>query len=494
MKMLIVAGCFFVTGAGVVLTLLYPALGLLTVALAFGIIAGCCAAGLLWALAKVGYLRAESQSLLLNAEAARLAKLSKLVEASKVHADNSAIIIPASMAGSQVVQLSPTINASAGLAYGSISAWRVTSFGAAPAIVNSVPAMSMPNVPTFGAVATAASPVPNSANFADHVKGSMFEDGDLNLTLGVSNQGVVREKLTNLTHMLPAGKTKSGKSTFLRALAGQAILAELEAPGSVRMCFIDCSTITFNDNLFRGSSMMLGRVPEVITEETDAPQVILSLLAECQHRSKLYAKAPGYPESLPDYNAVTTPENRLPAVLCFIEEMSALAESIKDPFISPLKRLIWTGRKFGIYLICAGQDFRAKTIDKTIVGNASSRFAFRQTSPETLRVLEIETAQRISADQPGRGLMYLNGRIDEIQGLFLPKPDFVSLVQSTKRPNQVVEPVEPEPEEPDLVERARRLVRELPSKASVKSLEIGLGISHRQAYKIYQQFQQEGLI
>lgn len=290
---------------------------------------------------------------------------------------------------------------------------------------------AIPNVPELPTVQAAALELP-TANFFDYVPANPFKQGELFLTLGVgTNSKIITRPITSLTHFLPAGKTNSGKSTFLRSLAAQTLIGELDQPGRAKIALIDLTGITFNADLFGGLPQTYGG--EVVTTAESAIGLINSLLQECERRARLYSQAPGLPESLPEYNAVVPTHLQLPVILTFIEEMSALSEFAGKSFLSPLKRLIWQARKYGIYLANCGQDFRASVIDKSITDMSSSRFLFGGVDDTTARVIGFNPKEhKVSIDQPGRGLVMLNKQVQEFQGLFLPKSDFVGLVNQLR--------------------------------------------------------------
>ena len=342
----------------------------------------------------------------------------RLGQAKLTHAQAFATTIEAAKIPDNVQALAMPIN----------SRIQITVLPSRPTITISQPALAaaLPEPVAAGPIE-----IP-TVHFFDHVPADPYRQGELYLRLGATADGkMLTRPITKLTHFLPAGKTNSGKSTFLRALAGQALIGELAAPGRARIALIDLSGITFNSDLFAGLPQTWDE--EVAQSDQAAIATVNSLLKECERRARLYSQAPGLPESLPEYNAVVPPAMRLPVIMTFIEEISALAEFAGKPFLSPLKQLIWTARKFGIYLINTGQDFRSNVIDKSITDNSSSRFMFGGIDDITARVIGFDPKQhRVSVDQPGRGLVMLNKQVSEFQGLYLEKTDFVALVNQLR--------------------------------------------------------------
>lgn len=493
-----------------------PAFALVTLTIGIGLATGAGLIGLFYLYAQADHRRAQAQRERAEAEAT-------LLNAAKIHADNSAVFV---VPGRGVAQLAPPPIG----AYGTITnlhTWHATQ--AQPVGVGGVEVIKPDQLPATAEGSSTTFSMP-TANFFDYVPANPFKELELYLTLGVSATGhPITRPITELTHFLPAGKTKSGKSTFLRVLAAQALIGELSRPNRALVALIDLSGITFNPDLFDRLPQVYGG--RVVQDERAAIELIAELIGECQRRARLYSQAPGLPESLPEYNAVVRPEQRLPVVLTFIEEMSALAEFAGREFLSPLKRLMWQARKFGIYLANAGQDFRANVIDKSITDNSSSRFLFGGVDDTTARVIGFDPKRhRISEDKPGRGLVMLNKEVQEFQGLFLEKTDFVNLINGLRTANGLTEVGwgQPQPEQhtsnrgqgqtdsgrgakqpsppgnvvmgtwreltaaPDEIETARRAVRT--GAKSVSDLEKALKVSRRQAYKFYLQLREEGLI
>jgi DNA segregation ATPase FtsK/SpoIIIE-like protein len=281
--------------------------------------------------------------------------------------------------------------------------------------------------------------LPEMVDFFDNAATDPFRRGELYINLGQGVDGPIVKPITKLTHFLTAGNSGSGKSTMERAIVAQPLRAEIEAPGRTRVALIDLTGITFHAELFKGLPQTYAG--NVATSEQDALELLDQLLYECEYRAKLFALARGLPETLAEYNAVAPAEYQLPVIMVFIEEVSALAEGVGDAFVSPLKQLIWQARKFGIYLNNCGQDFKANVIDKSVTDNSLTRFMFGQISPKSAEVLGFNLKKhQVSTVQPGRGMLMHNGQVQEFQGLYLPKPEFVGIVNQL-RANAGLSPV-----------------------------------------------------
>jgi len=198
-------------------------------------------------------------------------------------------------------------------------------------------------------------------------------------------------------HILVAGMTGSGKSVFLRSVVYQAT-----ADGaSLLLGDLDGSTFP-----------MFASNPALNAPIAATPQAVLEIvqmaLGECEHRAMLYSSAPGFPETLEQYNrsAVKEGQSPLPRFLVVLDEFSAMAAALggaKGNFCSQVAALGWRGRKFGITLVIAAQDFT-----KGLIGPVRDQFGlavcFRVRSFETARAIGCPSAVKISARHPGRAV------------------------------------------------------------------------------------------
>ena len=276
-----------------------------------------------------------------------------------------------------------------------------------------------------------AQPIPEVVGF-EYI-GNPYAGGELSFTLGAGAGGrLLTATLEDMNNILVAGKSKSGKSTFLRNLLTQALVAELQRgenePPRVQVGMIDLEQITFNGELFRGLPQVFGK--GVVTTEAEVLRFLAGLEGEINRRQALYQLAPGLPESLKDFNQVVRANQKLPVLLVFVEEITALAGLLKAKLLEPLQWLIIRCRKYGVYFILSGQNFRAEVIDKVISETCDASFLFGEANGETMRVLNFEAKHRLTEYHRGRGIARLFGQtgVQEFQGVYLPKPNFMMLV------------------------------------------------------------------
>jgi len=212
--------------------------------------------------------------------------------------------------------------------------------------------------------------------------------------MGVGLAGEARCTWDRLGHLLVAGMTGYGKSVFLRLLAHQGI-----ADGA-RLLLADLDGATFP---------MLAGCPSLVAPIAGNPQeahsVVGLALGECDKRAVLYQTAGGFPDNLGDYNAqaVKTGEDPLPRLLVILDEYNATAIAnggARGQFASDTASLAWRGRKFGVNLVCAAQDFAKETVGR--FRDQVSPILFRVQSKELARSVGCSEAVHIT--RPGRAV------------------------------------------------------------------------------------------
>jgi hypothetical protein len=235
------------------------------------------------------------------------------------------------------------------------------------------------------------------------------------LRLGIGPTGCpVAVRWDDLGHLLVAGMTGSGKSTFLRLLVHQGLHE------GASLLLGDLSGTTFP--MLRSSSALLAPIAVTPGGEHAA---VSKALAECDRRRALYGQVEGYPEKLVEYNASVTKRGGepLPRVLVVLDEFnSAILElgGARGKFAGDVASLCWQGRKFGVHVVVAAQDF-----DKRVVGrmrDQTGKVCFRIESPELARAIGCAGAHRIPQNRPGQAV---TGRWGLMQSYCLDKAHLI---------------------------------------------------------------------
>lgn len=219
------------------------------------------------------------------------------------------------------------------------------------------------------------------------------------LLLGVTQDDAgqivtVRRSLARLVHIAIGGITGWGKSIFLRQLAYQLI----KSCDPIDVALVDLEGVTFAP--FMKSDQLLYPIAD---NEPDARAVYHDLLNEMEHRKDLYSRYPGV-ASLDEYNEKA--DEQLRPIACLTDESTALFED--KTIEGTVKTLILRARKYGLWLIMGGQDWKASSLDTAIREQFASRVQFKTMSSTSSRVL----LQRAGAEElqvAGRALAWIPG-------------------------------------------------------------------------------------
>lgn len=222
-----------------------------------------------------------------------------------------------------------------------------------------------------------------------------------------------------LGHLLVAGKTRSGKSTFLRLLAYQA-LAE-----GVQLVLADRDGANFP---------MLAQHPALLAPIAQSPEMMLAavelVLGECDHRAALYQQMPNFPEKLDEYNVIAAREgiDILPRILVVLDEFNATvleAGGAKGPLVATVTELGWRGLKFGVHLVFAAQDF-AKAVVGRVRDQVSAAVCFHVRNAITARDVGCADAAQIPESRPG---LAVTDRWGPVQTYYLDKSLLIEVGQ-----------------------------------------------------------------
>lgn len=220
------------------------------------------------------------------------------------------------------------------------------------------------------------------------------------LTLGVTigddgQRETVKADMSKLVHIAVGGSSGWGKSVFLRSLAYQLALSQTP----VDLALIDLEGATFAP--FARCGRLLWPVADT---EKDALAIFRELTREMDKRKELYNEHPGV-DSIAAYNARA--DEPLTPLVCLVDEATAL---LGDKAVEgALRTLALRARKYGLWLVLGGQDWKASSLDTAIRNQLSSRIQFKAMSASQSRVLlerggaeELDVAGRAWAVIPGK--------------------------------------------------------------------------------------------
>lgn len=255
--------------------------------------------------------------------------------------------------------------------------------------------------------------------------------GDLNrLMLGVGidhgQMAPVTIDLESFVHGLLAGSSGWGKSVLARAIAFQM----LTAPQPINIAMVDIEGVTFST--FAGNSRLMFPVCD---NEAGAVKILDYFLDELRRRKERFAQYP-LVEKLSEYNQVT--DEPLPPQVIFVDEITTLLSKSK-PFTERLTELKLRGRKYGVYGVASGQDFKANILPTELRNQYSTRIQLKaQDATQSRVILGDPIAKDITLR--GRGYALLPGRtMCELQTPYLGKQACLDL---TRQPTADADPNE----------------------------------------------------
>ncbi len=281
------------------------------------------------------------------------------------------------------------------------------------------------------------------------------------LALGVTVGGdgraeVVRADMGKLVHVAVGGSSGWGKSVFLRALGFQ--LAQSSEP--VDLVLVDLEGATFAP--FAECSRLLYPMAD---NERDALAIFQDLLGEVDRRKALFAQYPGV-DSLRAYNARAS--EPLAPVVALVDEATALFsdKTMEDA----IRTLVLRARKYGLWCVLGGQDWKASSLDTAIRNQLATRIQFRAMSASQSRVL-LQRSGAESLDVAGRALAILPGR--EMVKLQAPMVSYQTILEALAGgdPQQATPAVEVEADVDARDERIRALAADGLSKRQI-ALEV----------------------
>ena len=190
------------------------------------------------------------------------------------------------------------------------------------------------------------------------------------LLLGVSLDGPVYGRLTDLLSILIVGRPGTGKTTLLRLLAEQAIMAG--------------ATVVAWD---LHNDMRLDGV-ELCTDEATIGASAAAIMAELDARRR---------------------NGRGQPVVVMVDELPLLARAVPEASTA-MRRILLEGRKFAVYGLIAGQGASADLFDggRLVRDATASRFVFRTSTAEARRA-GLERTEAITTNTLPTGVCVLDG-------------------------------------------------------------------------------------
>ena len=235
------------------------------------------------------------------------------------------------------------------------------------------------------------------------------------LTVGIGKDvegNMVTANLNEMPHLLVAGQTGSGKSSFINSM----LCTLLEThPDEVKLLLIDPKMVELTP--YEGVAHLLR---PVITEVDEAVAALKDLCAEMDSRYTAMKSA----------GQRTVEGMGFPYIICVIDELADLILQSKG-VEKPIVRLAQKARAAGIHLVIATQRPTVDVVTGLIKANVPSRLAFAVTSGIDSKVVLDETGAEQLLGK-GDGLFRAAGMREpvRIQGVLVTDDEIKKSVQA----------------------------------------------------------------
>ncbi len=347
--------------------------------------------------------------------------------------------------------------------------------------------------------------------------------------------------LTKMPHLLVAGSTGSGKTVCINAII--ASLCYHSSPDDVRFIMVDPKIVEMK--VYNDLPHML--IP-VVTEPKKVPGALKWLLVEMERRYQIFSKVgvrniAGFNAKIlkdkeekekaqlldaemtaeeraalssiqvpRDDSALEIPENKLPYIVCIIDELADLMMVAQADVETGIARLAQLARAAGIHLIIATQRPSVNVITGVIKANLPSRISFRVASyRDSQTILDGKGAESLI----GKGDMLFippgSATFMRAQGAFVSDEEINGIVDYLKvnGPPQIIEEVREQIEsageedvlgssgdtddDDPMLKKAVEIIRTT-KRASTSNLQRKLSIGYNRAARIMDELEERGVV
>lgn len=321
----------------------------------------------------------------------------------------------------------------------------------------------------------------------------------LSIALGKDIYGApVVADLSRMPHLLVAGATGAGKSVSLNSMVVS--LLYKAAPSEVKMLMIDPKLL----ELYAYNEIPHLMSP-VVTNPKEAAEMLRRMVLEMENRYRLIAEK-GV-RNIDSFNAAAAPEERLPYIVIFVDELADLMIASASQVEDSIARLAQMARASGIHLVLATQRPSVDVITGVIKANFPARIAFQVTSKiDSRTIIDAQGAEQLIGK--GDMLFMLPGvRIVRVHGALVTEgevkavtefvrsqgePDY-GLVEQLAQAEAEAQEAEAQEEQDELYQKALEYADAM-GEVSISSLQRRLKVGYNRAARIVELMEEDGLV
>ncbi|KAF0185128.1 MAG: DNA segregation ATPase FtsK/SpoIIIE S-DNA-T family [Nitrospirae bacterium] len=304
--------------------------------------------------------------------------------------------------------------------------------------------------------------------------------------------------LARMPHLLVAGATGSGKSVSVNTMI--ASLLYKASPQQVKMLMIDPKLLELS-----GYGDIPHLISPVITDPKGASDALKKMVFEMERRYRILAEKGA--RNIDTFNRQVSPEERLPYIVVFIDELADLMFTAPADVETAIARLAQMARACGIHLILATQRPSVDVITGLIKANFPARISFQVTTRiDSRTILDSQGAEQLLG--MGDMLFMVPGvRLIRIHGAFVSegeirkitdfiknqgKPDYSSFETMAVIEERMREDAAGGDRD-DLFQRVMEFA-ESAGEVSISSIQRRFKIGYNRAALLMEQLEEDGLV